>query len=186
VRSVGNVRDVLAAASGVDWLGLAPAGERPPPWSGLVVALPLFVLLISFHLWVERRLRGYGYVKTRPSPDRDPGHVFDPDRSRSFRVGARIGRMNATVPLVKMTVGVDVVVLRGPFTSAVIDRRRVSGVRAVGRFMTSGLRFESADGVYDGVIVWALDRDVILDAFASLGWPAFQPARPRSGDARPL
>jgi hypothetical protein len=53
-----------------------------------------------------------------------------------------------------------------------IERARVTNVRAIGRWFSPGLMFDTTDGVYDGVIVWLAPRrrDSVLRLLADRGW----------------
>ena len=62
-----------------------------------------------------------------------------------------------------------------------INSNLVTSVRPVGRWFSPGLMFDSAEGIYDGVIVWLFRsrRDETLRLLASCGWPvAAAPNRP--------
>ena len=53
-----------------------------------------------------------------------------------------------------------------------IERARVTNVRTVGRWFSSGVMFDATDGRYDGVIVWVVGRrEGFLDLLADRGWP---------------
>jgi len=52
-----------------------------------------------------------------------------------------------------------------------LPRDVVINVRAVSRFARRAIRFDSADGAYDGVLLWVIDIDRTLRMLGSFGWP---------------
>jgi hypothetical protein len=64
-----------------------------------------------------------------------------------------------------------------------IERARVTNIRAVGRWFSPGLIFDTTDGVYDGIIVWLAPttrRDNVLRLLADRGWAVAAAASPRT------
>jgi hypothetical protein len=59
-----------------------------------------------------------------------------------------------------------------------IECARVTNVRAVGRWFSSGLMFDATDGRYDGVVVWLFgtERDNVLRLLLVRGWGHVAPA----------
>jgi len=90
------------------------------------------------------------------------------------RAGARIGWWNASVPLVKLTFDAAWLRIEGvPTYDVWIRSDLVTNVRRVGRWFSPGLMFDSAEGTYDGVIVWLFRtrRNETLRLLSAFGWP---------------
>ena len=117
-----------------------------------------------------------GYRRGQDPPSVRPPHSFGADAVHVRRAGARIGRLNASVPLVTITFDADWLRVEGvPTYDVWIERGRVTVVRKVGRWwFSSGLMFDSTDGAYDGVIVWLwrTKRAEAVCMLAERGWPS--------------
>lgn len=96
-----------------------------------------------------------------------PGHAFT-DAS-TWRCGARVGRINVTIPLATVTFDREWLHIEGVPTHDVwVDRSAVSTVEPVRYLWSKGVRFASGDGRYDGLIIWT--RSGMTDALHSAGW----------------
>ena len=127
----------------------------------------------------SRQLRRQGYRNERLPPSINPEHAFDPSQTYRVRCGARIGRRNATVPLVtlrvderwaQISVGGSLSFFGGP-TPVWIDRSVVAAVRRVHVAFSPGIRFVTVDGRYDGVVLWTYKPEALLDSFRDRDWP---------------
>lgn len=124
------------------------------------------------------RLVGYlsrhGYQRGRVPPALSaysPPHVFDADAVRC-RVGAQVCGAGMTWPLGTATLDDAWLLVAGTFgPPAWIDRGVVAQVRSFPWVMTRGVMFDTPDGRYDGVIVWAGRRSTFCGTLASRGWP---------------
>ena len=119
--------------------------------------------------WVG--LRRAGFQAKRQPPKQSAPHQFGPG-ALVRTGGARVGRFNATVPLVRMTVDQDWANLSGPLISVWLARTDVSRVRRIRVFpiLGDGVMFDSADGRFDGVVFWAVAASEAVACMASLGW----------------
>jgi hypothetical protein len=96
-----------------------------------------------------------------------PGHQFS--NPSVWKCGARIGRMNATIPMVTVTFDSQWLRVEGvPTYDVWVDRSEVSAVQPVRYLWSKGIRFVSVDGRYDGLIIWTRAR--MTDALRSAGW----------------
>ena len=96
-----------------------------------------------------------------------PGHDFC-DAS-VWKCGARIGRMNATIPMAIVTFDRDWLRVEGvPTYDVWVERTAVSSVQPIRYLWSKGIRFVTADGRYDGLIIWT--RAGMTDALRSEGW----------------
>ena len=91
-------------------------------------------------------------------------------------VGARVARSNLTVPLVTLAFDADWLRIRRIMRhcDVWIERSRVISVRAVGStWFSAGVMFDTADGRYDGVIVWIRrgPRAALIGLLEERGWP---------------
>jgi hypothetical protein len=59
-----------------------------------------------------------------------------------------------------------------------VECARVTNIRAVGRWFSPGVMFDTSDGRYDGVIVWLFRtrRRDFLRLLAERGWPVIAAA----------
>jgi hypothetical protein len=133
----------------------------------------LFTLVVfaSLMLLDIYPLRRQGYRALRWPPFESP-YSFDPARSQTFRGGARVGLTNSTLGLVTLTIDERHASLRGlMIVPTGVDRRYCTGVRRIGGVIGKGVRFDSADGRYDGVIFWTGNPQAVLETLRSLGWP---------------
>jgi hypothetical protein len=125
-----------------------------------------------------------GYRRRQQPPSIRPPHRFGSDATEVSRAGARIAWWNATVPMVTMTFDSDWLRIEGvPTYDVWIERARVTNIRAVGRWFSPGLMFDTTDGVYDGVIVWFAQRtrrDNVLRLLADREWAVAAAAAPRT------
>ena len=133
------------------------------------------VLLVVFVVWavgysaILWSLRRKGLAVFRFPPSDGPG-PFEGDRASTFRVSGRLAFMRGGG---RITLQVDEThaALSGfVWTKVNIERDRCTAVHAVD-YRRGGLRFESADGRYDGVLIWSAARPEITAALADLGWP---------------
>jgi hypothetical protein len=135
-----------------------------------------FVWLLRFSL--SRHLQRQGYRPSRLPPALDPDHEFDMTHSVSFRGGSRVGRGNATMPLVQLRFDDDWAHLSGAGqffggpAPVWIDRSAVLGVRRISAPLGRGIRFDTSDGRYDGVIFWTSSPGEVLDALHDHNWPS--------------
>jgi len=143
----------------------------------VVIALAVVlvgVVALTYVFVSQRVLTSQGYRRGVSSPAIHPGHDFSSDDSRELIGGARVGRFNASIPLVKLQVDDECAHLSGA-TDVWVDRPDVMAVRAI-RGLTGltvkGIRFETEDGHLDGVIFWTLHPSKALDCFRELGWPS--------------
>jgi hypothetical protein len=156
----------------------------------VVVGILFFGLLALLRVSLSRHLERQGYRPSSTPPSLDLDHSFDEARSVSFRGGSRVGRGNATVPLVKLRFDETWAHLSGAgrlFGGVVpvwIDRSAVLGVRRVRGPLSPGIRFDSADGRYDGVIFWTKSPAAVLGALRDHGWPILDGGI-NEADARP-
>lgn len=81
-----------------------------------------------------------------------------------------MGWFNATFPLASVTLDDRWASIDG-FATVWIDREAVVRVRHIWTLMGGGVRFDTEDGRYDGVIFWSFSSASVLDAFARFGWP---------------
>jgi hypothetical protein len=122
---------------------------------------------------MQARLKRQGYRPDKAPPVRDVDHTFDPATSVRFRGGARIGRVNASAPLVVLSIDREWAHLSG-IRPLWIDRRDVLAVRTITTTLPpgdNGLRFATDDGALDGVIFWTTKAPAVSEALARLGWP---------------
>lgn len=142
------------------------------------------VILLPLKLKLESRTnlgrQGYRF-RVRP-PDRNPQHTFDADAFTAVG-GCRVRRRNLSVPLVNLKA--DRRWLRitrndglaswvaFPFLPRPIwiGRAEVMTCRPIWTRMGSGILFETADGAFDGVILWLFGRQAVLSELQALGWP---------------
>ncbi|HET7486818.1 MAG TPA: hypothetical protein VFJ85_02750 [Acidimicrobiales bacterium] len=135
----------------------------------------VFILLVpAVGYLMNRRLKGQGYRMWVRPPSIHVSHTFDPAESRQMKGGSRIGLMNATWPLVTLSLDRECAHIVGP-TEVWVTRERVQTVRAIRGTLGSGVRFDTADGSLDGVVFWTFRPHVVLEAFQELGWPVARP-----------
>ena len=80
--------------------------------------------------------------------------------------------MNWTMPLVTLTFDDRHASLRGLMLIPVeIDRNFCTNVRRIGLVFRTGIRFDSTDGRFDGVIFWSRNPVAVREALGALGWP---------------
>jgi hypothetical protein len=139
-------------------------------WPAIVVVVVFGAGVLLFVRSELRLVRRYGYRPRRLPPQAVPGHRFDPHHSSSVRVGARVGWVNATIPLVTLTVDRSWARLSGPIP-VWIPRTQVTQIRAVPAFLSHAIQFRSTSGDLDGVVVWTHSGRRVLDLLASFGWP---------------
>lgn len=96
-----------------------------------------------------------------------PGHYFT-DGS-VWKCGARIGRMNASIPMAIVTFDRDWLRVEGvPTYDVWVERTTVSSVQPIRYLWSKGIRFVTVDGRYDGLIIWG--RAGMTDALHLAGW----------------
>jgi|EndMetStandDraft_3_1072993.scaffolds.fasta_scaffold377988_1 hypothetical protein len=96
-----------------------------------------------------------------------PGHRFT-DAS-VWKCGARIGRMNASIPMAMVTFDRDWLRVEGvPTYDVWVDRTTVSFVQPIRYLWGTGIRFVTEDGRYDGLMIWT--RAGMTEALRSAGW----------------
>lgn len=123
---------------------------------------------------IQVRLKRQGYRPGQRPPSRSVTYAFDPPNSVKLKGGARVGRYNATVPLVTLTLDQNWAHLSG-FASVWISRSEVEGVRRINGTLGSGIMFDTADGRLDGVIYWTFEPARVLRAFDWYDWPITLP-----------
>jgi hypothetical protein len=96
-----------------------------------------------------------------------PGHNFTD--AAIWKCGARIGRVNASIPMALVTFDRDWLRVEGvPTYDVWVDRTKVSSVQPIRYLSSNGIRFVTEDGRYDGLIVWTRAR--MAEALRSAGW----------------
>lgn len=147
----------------------------------LLLVAGVVLVFLGLNPVLYRQLRSQGHRASQPPPRRRIAHRFDPARSTRLTGGTRVGRWNATWPLVKLEVDPDWVRLdlgllaRAPGGlggETWIPRTDVVAVRRVRSAMGSGIRFDSASGSFDRVIFWTFRVDAALFELARWGWPS--------------
>jgi hypothetical protein len=117
-----------------------------------------------------RRLRRQGFRPSVKRPWARPDHKFDAVASSTFLGGANVGRHGAPPPLVRLRVDERWARLRGG-CSAWIDRTVVVRVEDITAILSTGVRFATEDGRYDGIVFWTNEVPEVLAAFRHHGWP---------------
>lgn len=136
----------------------------------VVAVVVVGVVVLTYVFMSQRVLMSQGYRAGVPPPAR-PGHDFVSHDSQDLIGGARVGRFNASIPLVKLQVDDDCAHLSG-VTDVWVYRSAVVEVRLIRGLIGKGIRFETEDGHLDGVIFWTLHPSRALDCFRELGWPS--------------
>ncbi len=142
-----------------------------------MVGIVFLGLLGLLRLSLRRHLERQGYRPSRTPPSLDPDHHFDETCSVTFRGGSRVGRGNATAPLVTLRFDDNWAHLSGGGrlfggpAPVWIDRSAVLGVGQVRLPLSPGIRFETDDGRYDGVIFWTKSPAAVLGALRDHDWP---------------
>jgi hypothetical protein len=109
------------------------------------------------------------YFRRRTTRLAAPPHVFTAHAFRR-RIGARIERFNASMPLVKLTADEHWCRLEIPIYGEYwIERAQVTSVRSKRFVISSGLVFDAIDDRYRTVRLWA-GAGVSAQLY-SLGWP---------------
>jgi hypothetical protein len=141
-----------------------------------ILVLPVAFLgaFVGFAFWMQHRLKDQGYRPGQTAPSRAVHHSFDPLTSMRVRGGSRVGRWNATYPVVTLSADPEWAHLSG-LVPVWISRAEVVSVRPIRSALGQGIRFDTADGVLDGVIFWTFDGPGVLQGFARLGWPVSGP-----------
>ena len=86
-----------------------------------------------------------------------------------FEIGGRIGRMNAAIPAAIVTFDRDWLRVEGvPTYDVWVERTVVLSVQSIRYLWSKGVRFVTADGRYDGLIIWTSAG--MTDALRSAGW----------------
>lgn len=138
-----------------------------------ILAAGILVSLILRAVFSAKRRKAAGYQRRQPDPVFTTNHQFDPDNSPSFRGGAVNHSINATMPLVSLTLDEQWAHLYG--TGGIIDvwipRDHVESVVSYRTPPHSAIRFQNADGAFDGIIFWTMSPKKILIAFEQHGWP---------------
>lgn len=116
-----------------------------------------------------------GYERGRRPPESASAYV-DPHRfatdAMTIKTGVQVNGASATWPFGRLTIDEEWLRLAGTLPPAVwIDRPTVTKVRTLRHLGFRGLMFDTADGRYNGVIVWLGSRSKVLDALAAKGWP---------------
>lgn len=135
----------------------------------LVVFIPFIAVMTTFMLLIEGNLYRQGYRRRRTPQSGIVHHTFDPGASTSFRGGSRVGRWNASIPQAELQV--DQTRLRQQLLASLdrtISRHRRAKIRGT---LGNGIRFETTDGRYDGVIFWTWKTTDVLAGLEQLGWP---------------
>ncbi len=142
----------------------------------VIAGIVVFGLVGLANLVIRRRMEAQGLRPSVAPPSAAPDHAFDEARSVTFRGGSRVGTANATVPLIRLRADDEWIHLTGGLPMfggpprVWIDRSAVDRVGRISRRLSPGIRFEAADGRYDGVIFWTFDPDKVLDALQEHGW----------------
>jgi hypothetical protein len=116
----------------------------------------------------EHRLRKGGYNPSVRLMSRIVDYQFSPRTSTKVRTGARIRSANITRPLIQVTVDEEWLHI-GRFINTWIAREEVTSVVNVRGLVSSGFRFASADGVYDGIVIWS--DESLKKALVAYRWP---------------
>jgi hypothetical protein len=113
-----------------------------------------------------------GYRRASPTPHIVTDHRFDPSGSASFRGGAINGSVNATVPLVRLTLDEQWAHLHG--VGGIMDlwvpRNQVDEVAAYRIPPHGAIRFHNAGGGFDSIAFWTFTPDRVLAQFQRFGW----------------
>ena len=136
----------------------------------ILLAVPFFVIVALLNLAMDRRMRRRGLRRSVQPPRISPDHTFDPASSSTFLGGGCAGRRRATAPLVRLRIDEDWARLGG-FVSTWIDRAAVVRVEDITAVLSTGVRFATDDGRYDGVVFWTNQIPEVLHAFRHHGWP---------------
>ncbi len=143
----------------------------------IVAGIVVLGLVGLANLAIRRRLEAQGHRPSVAPPSAAPKHSFDEARSARFRGGSRVGKANATVPLIRLRADEGWIHVTGGLRMfggpppVWIERCAVDRVGRVSVLHNSGISFEAADGRYDGVIFWTFHPDAVLDALRERGWP---------------
>jgi hypothetical protein len=132
-----------------------------------VVALSVVVVLVLL-VTGEVALRRSGFRSLRR---RTQENISISAAGRTFRGGARLGLMNATWPLARLSFDRDGAVVRiGPIARATITRSSVVDVKRVRAPLGTGIRF-GRSGEYDSSLFWTFDATAVLQELRTWGWP---------------
>lgn len=113
-------------------------------------------------------LRRQGFDPKRDVSNQPVGHAFSED-AEVWKCGARAGRMNITIPLATVTFDRTWLRVEGvPTYDVWVERQRVVGLSRVRFLWSSGVRFATEDGRYDGLIIWT--RPGMVGALTAQGW----------------
>ncbi len=144
------------------------------PWP-LLLAMIWAGVLVALFAVSEIRLRRHGYRALRRPPGACSAHRFDPGRSLRLIGGARVSLMNATFPLVALTLDHEWARLGGLF-NVWIPRAAVTSVHCMPALpLGAGILFRTDSGEFDGVVFWTFSPRQALEAFAWYGWPTEKP-----------
>lgn len=119
---------------------------------------------------MQARLKRQGFRPGQTPPGRSVRYSFDPENSVKLRGGSRIRRINASVPLVTLTLDHEWAHLSG-IAPVWINRSNVHLVRRIKGTLGSGIMFDTPDGQLDGTIFWTFDPSGVLYAFEWYRWP---------------
>lgn len=141
--------------------------------AGMLLAPAVFFGAFIVLVWrMQSRLKRQGYRPRQQPPSRSVRYSFDPENSVKLRGGSRVGRANASVPLVTLTIDHEWAHLSG-LVPVWIGRSEVEKVRPIKGTLGSGIMFDTPDGELDGTIFWTLEPPRVLAAFEWYRWPVF-------------
>lgn len=135
------------------------------------------LLVLLFLVWIVAvsvsatwGLRRAGFRKGQRPPSLNVSHEFD-ETALSATGGARVGRWNATFPLATLTADQAYIRIEIALMPTVwIPRDAVLMTHRVRTAGGSGVRFDTHDGQFDGVIFWTFQARRLLRKLDQLGW----------------